>query len=223
MFSHIRTIWNRFKAVNKTTNEEYNVVFDPQAVSSGQDNVVRLRPGNGRSDAANWYLGDPDLNQTAAHEFGHMVGLEDEYQRAHTDYQRLTGEAPDTGQQAGPGAADPATVAQELHDALRVSDIPQRVQDTNAVISNHGLQQGEYAQQIAAAYNTAYGIGLVQDIVDRIPDEDEWTIVDPFTHSTESIMGMMGNHSHPVEPRHVREFVGYVQQAHPGDYEVQPV
>jgi hypothetical protein len=222
-FDNIHRIWNHFKAINTTTGQEYKIVFEAQQVNSGEDNAVRLLNGNGRSDAANWYIGDPDLGQTAAHEFGHMVGLEDEYQRGHTDYQRLVGEAPDTGQQATPGSSPPGDVATELFNALQEADVDDRVDAANQVIADHGLQQGEYAQEIAAAYQTANGIGLVQDIVARIPNEDQWGIVDPFTHSSGSLMGMGTNHAHPVEPRHVREFVGYLRASRPGVYNVEPV
>ncbi len=221
MFDTIRNIWNRFKVVNTVTGESLNIVFDPQSVSGEADNVVRLRPGNGRSDAANWYIGDPDLGETAAHEFGHMVGLEDEYQRTHRDYTRLVGEEPGEGETEN--EADPADVAEELHDALRVDPVEDRVTEANDVISDHGLVQGDYAQQVATAYQTAYGINIVDDIVARIPDEDEWNIVDPFTYSSGSIMGMGTDHEHPVEPRHVREFVGYVQAAKGGTWQAEPI
>jgi len=222
-FEAIHRIWNCFKAVNTTTGQEYRIVFEAQQVTSGEDNVVELHSGNDRSDAANWFIGDPDLGNTAAHEFGHMVGLEDEYQRTHTDYQRLVGEEPPTGQQATAESAPPAQVATELHDALRLPVEAARVTAARQVITAHGLRQGEYAQEIATAYQTAHGTGLVQDIVDHIPDDDEWSIVNPFTYSSGSLMGSGINHDHPVEPRHVREFVGYLQTARPGVYNVEPI
>jgi len=217
----INSVWNRFTAVNTTTGSSYNIVFNAQQVESGEDNVVRLRRGNDRSDAENWYIGDPDLSDTAAHEFGHMVGLEDEYQRTHRDYQRLVGEAPPTGEEAEEGAATPAEVAEQMNNALQEDDEATRVANANNVITTHGLEQGEYAQQIATAYQAAFGVDIVDDIVSRIPDEDEWDIVDPFRYSSDSIMGMMNDHEHPAEPRHLREFLGYLETARPGDYEVE--
>ena len=217
----ITGVWNRFTAVNTTTGARYRIVFNAQSVGSGEDNVVRLRPGNDRSDAENWYIGDPDLANTAAHEYGHMIGLEDEYQRNHRDYTRLMGEEPGTGAEAEDGAETPANVAAELNAALMEDDEADRVTNANAVITNHNLEQGEYAQQIAAAYELAYGTPLVDHIVNRIPNDDEWSIVDPFTHSSQSIMGMMGNHEHPVETRHLREFLNYLKTARPGEYEIE--
>ena len=217
----INSVWNRFTAVNTTSGTRYNIVFNAQQVGSGADNVVRLRPGNDRSDAENWYIGDPDLANTAAHEFGHMVGLEDEYQRTHRDYERLTGEEPPTGETAEEGAATPASVAEEMNNALMEDDEATRVANATGVISTHSIEQGEYAQQIATAYQLAYGTGIVDHIVARIPDDDEFFIVDPFTHSSEGIMGNMTDHDHPAEPRHLREFLGYLETARPGDYEVE--
>ena len=219
-FGHIRSIWNHFKAVNQATNESLNIEFDPQSVTSGADNQVRIKPGNGRSDAANWFAEDPDSNNTAAHEFGHMIGLEDEYQRGHTDYKRLTGEDPSPGETTN--AAPAGTVATEMRAALYEADIPTRVTKANEVITKYDLKQGDYAQQVAAAYLTANGVRIVDDIVARIPDEDEWTIVDPFTHSSGSLMGMNTTHEHPVEARHVREFVGYIQAVKGGVWKAVP-
>lgn len=205
----IQAMWNRFNIVNADGSDSYELIFDPQRVNSRPDNEVEIMAGNGRSNAGQWYSEDPDSNDTACHEFGHMVGLEDEYQRAHADYTRLTGEEPDSG--ATTGDADPADIARELHDALGVAVEADRVTAAKGVITSHGLVQGDFAQQVAAAYQTAFGAEIVQDIDDHIPDDDEWDIVDPFTHSSQSIMGMGGNHDHPLEPRHVREFAHKVQ------------
>jgi lysozyme family protein len=217
----INSVWNRFTAVNTTTGNRYNIVFTLQPVESGQDNIVRLRPGDDRSDTENWYIDDPDLGNTAAHEFGHMIGLEDEYQRTHRDYQRLVGEAPPTGAEAGEGAATPAAVAEQMNNALLEEDQDTRVANARNVISTHSLEQGEYAQQIAVAYQTAYGVDIVDHIVAQIPDRDEFLIVDPFRYESTSIMGGNTDHDHPTEPRHLREFLGYLETARPGEYEVE--
>lgn len=222
LLSAITNVWNRFQAVNLETGEALDIVFEPLAVTSGGDNVVRLLPGNGRSDAANWYLGDPDIDNTAAHEFGHMIGLEDEYQRTHRDYRRLTGEEPEPGELDN--VADPEEVADAMWSALHTnSPAAARVAPANEVIANYGLHQGIYAELVGQVYQTKYGVDIVTDIVNHIPDESEWDIVDPFTYSSGSIMGMMTNHEHPVEPRHLREFVGYIQAAKGGTWQAQEI
>ena len=220
LLSAIRNVWNGYQAVNDATGERLDIVFDPQSVRSGADNVVRLLPGNDRSDAANWYLDDPDIDNTAAHEFGHMIGLEDEYQRSHRDYTRLVGEEPEPGELDN--VDDPEEVADAMRDALYTnSPAAARVAPANQVIASYGLHQGIYAELVAHAYQTKYGTNIVDDIVARIPDEAEWDIVDPFTYSSGSIMGLMTNHDHPVEPRHLREFVGYIQAAKGGTWTAQ--
>ena len=220
LLTAIENVWNGYQAVNEATGERLDIVFDPQSVRSGADNVVRLLPGNDRSDAANWYLGDPDIDNTAAHEFGHMIGLEDEYQRAHRDYTRLVGEEPDPGELDN--VDDPEEVADAMWEALHThSPDTARVAPANRVIADYGLHQGIYAELVGQAYQTKYGVNIVDDIVAHIPDDDEWGIVDPFTYSSGSIMGMMTNHGHPVEPRHLREFVGYIEAARGGTWTAQ--
>jgi hypothetical protein len=113
-------------------------------------------------------------------------------------------------------------VAEELHDALNLEDEDARVAAAKGVVNTHGLVQGDYAQQVAAAYQTAYGVGIVDDIVAKIPDAEEWDIVDPFTHSSGSIMGLGTDHDHPVEARHVREFVEAVQAFKGGTWKAEP-
>ncbi len=214
----IQNIWNRFNVVNEESGESLAVTFVPLSVRSGADNRVNVHPGSDRADAENWYVDDPDGANTAAHEFGHMIGLEDEYQRDERDYRRLTGEEPPEGETAGTGAD---AIARELHDALHQEAEGDRVSQAQGVINTHNLRQGEFAQEVAESYRTQFGVGLVTDIVDRIPDEDEFPIVDPFTYATGSIMGEMTNHQHPVEPRHLREFVQAVQNARGGTWRAE--
>jgi peptidoglycan hydrolase-like protein with peptidoglycan-binding domain len=220
LFNAIRGVWNGYQAVNPDTGESLDIVFDPQSVQSGEDNAVRLLPGNSRSDAANWYLDDPEIDNTAAHEFGHMIGLEDEYQRTHRDYKRLVGEEPEPGELDN--VEDPEEVADAMYDALHNNPTDAaKVSAATDVVTNYGLHQGIYCEIVGMLYEVKYGVGIVEDIVNNIPDNDEWSIVDPFTYSSGSIMGMMTNHDHPVEPRHLREFVGYVQAAKGGTWEAQ--
>lgn len=47
-----------------------------------------------RSDAGNWNMDDGRLKNMVGHEFGHLIGLEDEYSRSHADIMRLTGNVP---------------------------------------------------------------------------------------------------------------------------------
>jgi hypothetical protein len=54
-----------------------NLTFDVQWVAAGEHHAVTVRPGSGRSNMTTWYEGDD--GDTAAHEFGHMLGMRDEY------------------------------------------------------------------------------------------------------------------------------------------------
>jgi hypothetical protein len=147
-FGAIRSMWNKFDAVNEN-GEAVHIVFDPVEAEAGGDNTIQVHRGPpGTVDAANWYTEDPDQEGTAQHEFGHMVGLEDEYGRNETDYTRLTGDP------------HPATPSGTNPDGTPVYD-------------------------------------------------------------STSIMGDMSNHTHPVEPRHVRQFANYVQQSRGGQWSVK--
>lgn len=54
-----------------------------------------------RSDAANWRVNDPDVEEMIAHEFGHLIGLPDEYSKRHGDIVAITGEQPKSYQSDG--------------------------------------------------------------------------------------------------------------------------
>lgn len=47
-----------------------------------------------RSDAGNWNLDDAEVKLMVSHEFGHLIGLDDEYARSHEDIQKITGQTP---------------------------------------------------------------------------------------------------------------------------------
>lgn len=57
-------------------------------VTSEPHHIVAVHAGSGSTDESNWYTSDP--GSTVAHEFGHMLGLPDEY----ADAARCPGRAP---------------------------------------------------------------------------------------------------------------------------------
>ena len=217
-FGAIRDRWNRFDAVKTGTTDTVAIRFNPVRVTSGADNTVRIHPGSDRADAGNWYVDDPDGDNTAGHEFGHMIGLEDEYQRTAVDYARLMGEVPATGVTTGDAPA--ADIARELHTALH-GPAAGRGAAAQGVVTSHNLQQGSFAQLVAVSYQAQFAVEIVQDIVARLPDAQEWDVVDPFTFSSSSLMGSGTDHDHPVEARHVREFVAFIQASRGGVWEAQ--
>jgi hypothetical protein len=77
----IQSVWNnKFRLTNGTSS--LDLVFIPVFTSSNPHRIIAVHHGTGdesadRADAANWYETD-DAN-TAAHEFGHFLGNQDEY------------------------------------------------------------------------------------------------------------------------------------------------
>jgi hypothetical protein len=110
--SGIHNRWNgKFHLEN---DRRMALVFEPIFVTSDEHQTVKLHKGPpvARADMTNWTAG-PNANggplnkdstsaDTAAHEFGHMVGLEDEYQLPESEFKRLLGRDPT------PGDLDPA-------------------------------------------------------------------------------------------------------------------
>jgi hypothetical protein len=70
---------------------------------------------------------------------------------------------------------------------------------------------------VAIQYQAKYGHEMSVDFMDRIDtDNDEFNkwreqVLGSFQVTSTSIMGEMTDHTHPVEPRHVRAFALYVQ------------
>lgn len=82
----IESIWsNEFDLFDGTYY--YDTVFNVDWLdsSTGADHTVFVHEGNGSVNLANWYTGNPsgwgynNQGRVAAHEFGHMIGLLDEY------------------------------------------------------------------------------------------------------------------------------------------------
>ena len=79
----IETYWNN-KVFFSDGQRLYEVKLNADFVSSGQHHTVTVHNATGRADMTNWYL-DPEgwgssyLDEIAAHEAGHMIGVFDEY------------------------------------------------------------------------------------------------------------------------------------------------
>jgi hypothetical protein len=82
------------------------LVFEPIFTNVNPHvSVLLQKPPIVREDSSHWYAGptanadpskppDSTTGDTAAHEFGHLVGLEDEYRLTAADFTRLVGHAP---------------------------------------------------------------------------------------------------------------------------------
>jgi hypothetical protein len=164
----IRSVWNNFKLVNEDDpSDELLLEFVPgrTAPFDATVHVVVDPPGNpGRSDTDHWHTGDT-RRSLAPHEFGHLIGLDDEYNRPEEAYVETTGEQPDVGLVNAPDGADPATVATELRAAVTSSPANQRGATALTVMTNHRLirqdgtrlvsEQGAYLRRVALAYEAA--------------------------------------------------------------------
>jgi len=77
----IEARWSNRFTVNRSSGDcgcsSYPVRFDVQFVNSSQHHTVRVRRGPARSNMTTWDTAD-DAG-AASHEFGHMLGLADEY------------------------------------------------------------------------------------------------------------------------------------------------
>ena len=90
----------------------------------------------------------PRRRRRCPHEFGHLIGLRDEYQLHPGDFRTITGREPDVGSTAGPLGVTPLQIAQNLRAAMMARNSP------NAFAAVAGVQPGAFAQQIVQQYAT---------------------------------------------------------------------
>jgi peptidoglycan hydrolase-like protein with peptidoglycan-binding domain len=159
-FGNIKATWNRFKAV-KTGDPTKSVLISFNPVQSTQASArrVEVMPGAGRSDAGHWFVVDANIAQTVSHEFGHMVGLRDEYQQVAADYRSTVGYETPVGAITGPAGKTPIQVAQQLRNAMVARANPS-VSPSAAAQATAGMQQGAFAQQVIAAYATLPSVNV---------------------------------------------------------------
>ena len=75
----IERIWSRRFSLEGASGQRYPIVMDVSFRGPEFHHDVIVRPGAGRSDELNWnVLDSPEL---VAHEFGHMIGMFDEYHK----------------------------------------------------------------------------------------------------------------------------------------------
>ena len=240
----IKQIWSTFKAVNTTDPKKKSVNLNFEAKRGGKDHTVNVRKSDptlakdkkkqSRSDSSNWYTID-DRRSMAPHEFGHLIGLADEYNRTEEHYLTVTGEEPSVGDPSGV-AADATKMAGDIKTNLPLTDVvPAPVANDKrwganlvAVTSKLGGKQGGFSRLVGQEYAKANaGASVYVDIQKAFNDKavtrfqrNQSLAVTPFLYSNKGLMGKMETtpakggggkgadpHEHPIEPRHVQPFV----------------
>lgn len=79
----IERIWSRRFALSTPAGQHYPIVMEVAFKGSVFHHDVIVRPYGGRIDELNWNISDSP--EVIAHEFGHMLGLYDEYPRGALD------------------------------------------------------------------------------------------------------------------------------------------
>jgi hypothetical protein len=230
--SQIDTTWNKF-ALTEPAGRKLPINMKMRNDAGADREVVvhkntdPANPLNDRANAGEFYL--VMRSDTVPHEFGHFIGLEDEYQRYHSDITRLVG-APAAGPVNASGRTE-LEIAKDLHAALYLDDATKRAPTATTLLANVGLivggapQQGDFAQAVRKAYDDEYdgwfSKNLVQAMRDKLPETQKWTIQTVFSYASRSIMGNPGGlggvtpHDHAVEPRHLRRFAAIANEAWP--------
>lgn len=232
-------VWNQFAVTDRSDGKKVPVTMKLKDIPGDArtinvvDNKVSGTYGNGdRANAGKWYPVMPA--STAPHEFGHLIGLPDEYQRTHEDFKAITG-----GDKAGPAAPTaktPEAVAAELHAALTAADETTRAAGATTVLTGANLisggaaVQGDFAQKVMKAYDDKYENIFRPSLLQRLQrlKKDNWILMSVFSYASGTVMGnpdaiVAEGHDHPVEPRHLREFVNIVKGYYPArTWEIGP-
>lgn len=236
-FGVVPAAWNKYKAVRDApAAKELPIEFQMIRGSGAEAMTIKVSPGNLRANAGEWYLGDTHAASTIAHEYGHLVGLQDEYQLHPGDYVKATGHEPQVGQTTGPAGQTPLQVATALQTAMAARN------DVNGRAAVAGVGVGAWAQRVIAAYATlpvancaalpalpapnaqpakpaaTFTGQLVRDLEVAFRDtNDKYETIQVFTYSSGSVMGdpsrVSDPHDHGAEPRHVAQFAGIVGKA----------
>ena len=235
-FGFVPATWNMYKAVRTAPPKQMPIDFQ-MVRGSGQDaSTVVVHPGNARANAGDWYVGDNQASRTIPHEYGHLIGLADEYQQHPGDYVKVTGREPPVGLTTGPVGQTPQTIAQALQNAMVARNSANAFNAT----SGAGVRSGAFAQRIVAAYAALPTVtvpavpaalgpppvpaqpaipltgNLVRDLESALPPDPPGTLnkyetIQVLTYSSGSIMGdpnrVKDTHDHGSQPRHVEQFV----------------
>ena len=216
--SDIKQIWSTFKAVNHSDPKKKSVNLNFEAKRGGKDHTVDVfqfdpalkkadRPQS-RSNSGTWYTIDPRRSM-APHEFGHLIGLADEYNRVEEHYLNVTGEEPAVGDTAGlrrrrdedrRDIKAKLPLDDKLTAPIDASNDARWGANLAAVITAAlGRKQGGFSRLVAQEYAKANGgASVYTDIQKAFNDksvpgfQDNLSAsVTPFLYSNRSLMGTM--------------------------------
>lgn len=251
-FGHVRSAWNRFRLVRsagvageESVLDSVDLDFEMIRGTGGDACVVDVKTGRGRANAGEWFLEDRAASETIPHEYGHLIGLRDEYQVHPGDYRTITGREPPVGQAEGPEDVTPETVALELQQAI--ADRDDRA--AHAATVGRGIRMGAWAQRVVHAYSrlpvitvpaqpaqppapalaeyTTTGTDIAADLVGALPETlRRYETIQVLTYSTGSLMGdssrVRDPHDHGAQPRHVLQFAEIMSRVRGGSWHVEP-
>lgn len=234
----IDAVWNQFAAVGADGRKvpiELKLVNDSSA-----ERTVRVVKNTGpggtwvpadRANAGKFFENHGDA-YTVPHEVGHFIGLQDEYQRTHDEFEEVVDAPAHVGPPNNSGKTE-QEIADRLHELLHEDVTPTvRATRVRGHLTGVGLmvanepQQGDFAQAVMAAYDASHGT-LKDDIIDQLTDDSvrtedwsRWLVQSTFSYATASIMGSANifnapPHAHAVEARHLRNFVDIVARRFP--------
>lgn len=84
----IEETWSNEFSIGTMSGQKYPIIVDVTFNGSWFHHDVIVRPGGGRSEVIHWNILDSPA--IVAHEFGHMIGVYDEYKRGAIDPQLKT-------------------------------------------------------------------------------------------------------------------------------------
>jgi hypothetical protein len=244
-FGHVEAAWNQYRGVDAASGRSMPVDFRMIRGAGGDAKTVTVAAGTGRANAGRWFAADPDAAATVAHEYGHLIGLQDEYQLHPGDYVRATGHEPPVGDVTGP-AVPPATIAASLRTAI----LARNTANAFAATVGAGVLPGAFAQRVVQAYASlptatvpavpaAPGPppvpaqpavpltgDLLVDMDAALPDvTGRYDTIQTFSYSSGSLMGDPSRapdpHDHGAQPRHIGEFMAILGQALGGTWEAK--
>jgi peptidoglycan hydrolase-like protein with peptidoglycan-binding domain len=224
--SFVAATWDTFKAVEATSGNEMLISFHLVSGTGPEahDVTVVPAPTTGRANAGKWFFADPNAASTIPHEFGHLIGLRDEYQQSAADYTEVTGHEAYVGADSATDGASANTVATEQRNAITAKSSTQALNS----VTTHGVREGAFAQQVVQEYKTQFSGDLVKDLDVNLPADPaggpiaKYQTIQVFTYTSGSLMGDPSRHpdphDHDVQPRHVMEFVEIIQKARGGTW-----